>query len=218
MSKFIEGPVVYSILGTENTVGKEPLLVLESALKAGIDYFQLREKGPDALAGVELLEFALACKELCRRYQTPFIINDDIELAWAIGADGIHIGQDDAPASTVRKIVGADKILGVSVHSVKEAKRAVESGADYVGMGPVFATSTKSDAKDPAGVGGIEAVKAAYPDLPIVGIGGIHSGNAETVWAAGAAGVAVISAISQAQDIAAEVKALRASAKGGVYK
>src|SRR5690606_1988698 len=107
MSKFSEGPVVYFILGTENVVGKDPLAVLEEALKAGIDYFQLREKGPNALKGAELLKFALDCKELCQRYKTPFLINDDIELAWAIGADGIHIGQDDAPAAAVRKIWGA---------------------------------------------------------------------------------------------------------------
>lgn len=218
MSKFSEGPVVYFILGTENAGGKDPLAVLEEALKAGIDYFQLREKGPNALKGAELLKFALDCKELCQRYKTPFLINDDIELAWAIGADGIHIGQDDAPAAAVRKIWGADKLLGVSVHSLAEAKQAVESGADYVGMGPVFATSTKTDAKAPAGVAGIQTVKKAYPNLPIVGIGGITSENAAAVWKAGACGVAVITAISYAGDIAAEVSALRDSAMEGAHK
>ncbi|GKW45776.1 thiamine phosphate synthase [Planococcus sp. NCCP-2050] len=218
MSKFSERPVVYFILGTENAGGKDPLAVLEEALKAGIDYFQLREKGPNALKGAELLKFALDCKELCQRYQTPLLVNDDIELAWAIGADGVHIGQDDAPAAAVRKILGADKLLGVSVHSLAEAKQAVESGADYVGMGPVFATSTKADAKPPAGVAGIQTVKEAYPNLPIVGIGGISSENAAAVWKAGALGVAVITAISHAADIAAEVSALRDSAMEGAHK
>ncbi|MCJ1907837.1 thiamine phosphate synthase [Planococcus ruber] len=218
MSKFSRVPAVYFILGTGNAGGKDPLAVLEAALKAGIDYFQLREKGPNALEGAELLKFALDCKELCRRYETPFLINDDLELARAIDADGLHIGQDDAPASMVRKILGAEKLLGVSVHSLAEAKHAVESGADYVGMGPVFQTSTKADAKAPAGVAGIQQVKDAYPKLPIVGIGGIGSENAESVWKAGAAGVAVISAIAYAEDVAAEVTALRASALDGVAK
>lgn len=218
MSKFIEGPLVYFIVGTENTAGRDPMQILEAALEAGIDYFQLREKGPNALSGAELLEFALACKALCQRYSTPIIVNDDIELAVAIEADGVHIGQDDVPASAVRQILGSDKILGVSVHSLQEAKQAVENGADYVGMGPVFATSTKSDAKAPAGVDGIRAVKTAYPELPIIGIGGISSGNAETVWKAGASGAAVISAISHAEDIGAEVAALRASATEGAYR
>lgn len=215
MSKFTDGPSIYFILGTENAVGKDPLMVLEEALEAGIDCFQLREKGPKALTGADLLEFALACKSLCRHYQVPFIINDDIELAWAIGADGIHIGQQDAPAATVRKIIGPEKILGVSVHSLKEAKLAVESGADYVGMGPVFATSTKADAKSPAGVEEIRRVKAVYAELPVIGIGGITPENAETVWEAGAEGVAVISAIAQAGNIAAQVEAFKASAKAG---
>lgn len=149
--KLFDQPAIYFIMGTENTAGREPLDVLEQALEGGIDLFQLREKGPAALQGKELMNFAWDCKTLCNQYGVPFLINDDVELACEIEADGIHIGQEDAEASIVRKRVGKNRIVGVSVHSVEEARLAVHSGADYLGMGPVFGTRSKSDAKAPAG-------------------------------------------------------------------
>lgn len=215
MSKWFSEPMVYFIMGTDNAGERKPLEILKEALRGGIDYFQLREKGPSALTGSALIEFAVACQQLCRECSVPFIVNDDVELAWEISADGVHIGQEDQRAGHVRRIIGQDKILGVSVHSLEEAALAVENGADYVGMGPVFGTRTKVDAKKPAGVTGIELVKSKFPELPVVGIGGITPLNAERVWAAGADGIAVISAIAHAEDIASQIALLRPEAKAG---
>ncbi|PSL36400.1 thiamine-phosphate diphosphorylase [Planomicrobium soli] len=216
--KFINKPSIYFIMGTENTGTRHPLTVLKEALEGGISHFQLREKGQFALTGDELKQFAKDCQQLCRAYGVPFIINDDVELAEEINADGIHIGQEDEEAAAVRKRLGPDKILGVSVHSVQEAAEAVGAGADYVGMGPVFPTYTKSDAKKPAGLVGILSVKSTYPNLPVIGIGGITPENAENVWAAGAEGVAVISSIAQAEDVAHQVKLFSHSYKKGALK
>lgn len=203
-------------MGTENTGDRHPLIVLEKALSGGISHFQLREKGHFALTGQELERFARDCQHLCRAYEVPFIINDNVELACEIDADGVHIGQEDENAYAVRRKIGKEKILGVSVHSVQEAAEAVSAGADYVGMGPVFPTSSKRDAKSPAGVAGILSVKSLYPQLPVIAIGGITPENAKLVWSAGAEGVAVISAIAGAENAALQVEHFQTSFKGVV--
>ncbi|WP_251047464.1 thiamine phosphate synthase [Planococcus sp. ISL-110] len=216
--KFSDKAAIYLILGSKNSGTRNPLAVLEAALEGGISHFQLREKGDGALMGPALLEFALQCQQLCRTHGVPFIVNDLVKLACQIGADGVHIGQDDAAAAHVRKLIGKKKLLGVSVHSVQEAQRAVEDGADYVGMGPIFGTVSKNDAKKPAGVKEIQAVAAEFPLLPIVGIGGITPGNSRIVWQAGVSAIAVISTITQADDIAVQIAALQASCKEGARK
>ncbi|WP_404408154.1 thiamine phosphate synthase [Jeotgalibacillus malaysiensis] len=208
-------PSVYYILGTPNAGLRDPLELLEEALKGGISHFQLREKGREALTGQALKDFAVKCQSLCKDYDVPFIINDDVELALEIGADGIHVGQEDAKASAVRASVGDRMILGVSVHSVEEAAEAIQNGADYLGMGPVFGTKSKSDAKAPSGVTKIIQVRDRFPETPVIGIGGITADNAGPVWEAGAAGVAVISAITEAVNIQEEVRRITASYKGG---
>ena len=136
-------------------------------------------------------------RNLCNKYSVPFIVNDDIELALALDADGVHIGQEDELAADVRKKIGA-KILGVSVHSQEEAKKAVEEGADYIGIGPIFPTLTKTDAKDVQGTALVERLRQEGFTIPIVGIGGITAENAHLVMQAGADGVSVITAISLA--------------------
>ncbi|AQQ55051.1 thiamine-phosphate diphosphorylase [Planococcus lenghuensis] len=201
-------------MGTTNAVGRDPLVILEEALIGGISHFQLREKGTAALTGKELKTFALACQKLCRRHRVPFIINDDVELACAIDADGVHVGQEDLDCASVQSRIGKDKILGVSVHSVEEAKRAVADGADYVGMGPVYGTRSKDDAKPPAGIVGIVAVKKAFPALSIVGIGGIKPENASAVYQAGAESVAVISSLAGAEDVRGQVNLFKEAYKG----
>nr|WP_280525809.1 thiamine phosphate synthase [Planococcus soli] len=216
--KFSDKAAVYFIMGSKNSGARNPLKVLEAALEGGISHFQLREKGEGALTGADLLEFALDCQQLCRSYGVPFIINDLVELACQIDADGVHIGQDDAEAGQVRQKIGKEKLLGVSVHSVKEAQLAAKAGADYVGMGPVFGTTSKADAKKPAGVKEIRTVATAFPFLPIVGIGGIKPENAVQVWKSGVAGIAVISSITEAQDIAGQILALQAASKVGDWK
>ncbi|MFD1862537.1 thiamine phosphate synthase [Planococcus chinensis] len=208
-------PSIYFIMGTSNAKEKEPHFLLNEALAAGITHFQLREKGETALRGEALEKFARECQALCTQYGVPFIINDDVELALAIGADGVHVGQEDMHCGDVRALIGAEKVLGVSVHSEEEAAQAIAGGADYLGMGPVFATISKNDAKEPAGVRKIIEVTRKYPQVPIVGIGGITSENANEVWQAGAAGIAVISAIAQARDVSAEIGRLRDSYERG---
>lgn len=216
--KFSDKPAIYFIMGSKNSGFRNPFEVLEEALTGGITHFQLREKGNGALTGTALLEFALQCQRLCRNYGVPFIINDQVDLACQIRADGVHIGQDDLAAWQARKMIGEEKIVGVSVHSLQEAKKALSDGADYVGMGPVYGTSSKPDAKKPAGIKEILLVKSELPNLPIVGIGGITPENAVPLWAAGVSGVAVISTITEAEDIAAQIAALQASCKEGVEK
>jgi len=214
--RFSNKPAIYFVIGSQNSGARDPLSILEEALEGGITHFQLREKGKGALTGAALRDFALRCQQLCQSYSVPFIINDDIELACSIGADGVHVGQDDETASQVRQLIGENKLLGVSVHSVDEARLAIQDGADYVGMGPVFGTTSKTDAKKPAGVEEIIAVKREFPQLPIVGIGGITPENADQVWKAGVSGLAVISAIANATDIAKQVEAFQLSCKEGI--
>lgn len=188
---------IYFIMGTADNPQRSVESVLEESLEAGITAFQLREKGPSATTGKALLELALNCKKLCARYNVPFFINDDVELCIASDADGLHIGQDDGSVKAARLQIGPNRKLGVSVHTLEQAIQAVQEGADYVGIGPVFATSSKADARPPSGVSVIEDVRALYPDLPIIGIGGITEENAHVVWESGATGVAVISAITR---------------------
>lgn len=186
---------VYFIMGTQNCV-ERPLDVLEEALKAGITMFQLREKGEGSLNGQNLEQFALNCKMLCKQYNVPFIVNDDVELALKIDADGVHVGQDDIALEAIRSKF-ANKIVGVSVHTKEEMHKAVAGGADYVGIGPIYETKSKADAKKPAGVAFLHQARVMYPEFPIVAIGGIEEQNALEVRRAGADGVAVISAICQ---------------------
>lgn len=198
-------------MGIADSKEKEPLVLLKEALAAGISHFQLREKGPTALQGEALKKFAIKCQMLCKAYDVPFIINDDVELALDIDADGVHVGQSDMLCADVRALIGARKILGVSVHSGKEAAQAIASGADYLGMGPVFGTNSKIDAKAPAGTGILREVARQYPAVPVIGIGGITPENAGAVWQAGAAGIAVISAISGALDVHAQISQFKNS-------
>ena len=191
---------LYFIMGSVNTGTSDPLDVLKAALLGGVTCFQLREKGLGALVGDEKRAFAEACQTLCRHHNVPFIVNDDIELAIEIDADGVHVGQDDETAAIVREMIGKDKILGVSVHNESEMLAAIEVGADYVGMGPVYATSSKADAKPVSGTAFIQEMSDLYPTMPIVGIGGITAANCEPVLKAGASGVSIISAIAAAND------------------
>jgi len=199
---------LYFIMGTSNVFKHEPLNVLEKALQSGITMFQYREKGPNTLTGQAYEDFAHKCQKLCQQYHVPFIVNDDVELAIKLRADGVHIGQEDFPVSTVRNKIG-NMILGVSVHSQAELQTALQYGADYVGIGPIFSTTSKSDANPPSGTNFLQQARMQYPELPIVAIGGINCSNAPIVFKAGADGIAVISAICQSEDIANTVSTLK---------
>ncbi|WP_047374825.1 thiamine phosphate synthase [Exiguobacterium sp. ZOR0005] len=190
---------LYFICGTTNT--KDIFRTVETALQCGVTCFQFREKGKEALYGDEKEAVARALFQLCRTYGVPFIVNDDVDLALKLDADGVHVGQEDVSAHRVRQMIGADKWLGVSVHSLEEAATAIEH-ADYVGIGPVLPTDSKEDAGEVNGTTLIREVRAAYRELPIVGIGGIRPEHVEEIRRDGADGVAIISAIASAPDVA----------------
>ena len=164
---------------------------------------QLRDK----VTGTrQLLSEARRITQLCRERGVYFIVNDRLDLALAADADGVHLGQDDLPPKAARELLGAGKVLGVSTHSLEQALEAAEQGADYLGIGPIFATGTKATGYEPRSCDIIRQVRARI-DLPLVAIGGITLNNVGEVIAAGAAGVAVISAIVGADDITAATAA-----------
>ena len=177
---------------------------VEAALKGGATCIQLREKD---LNGKDFLREAMEISALCKEYQVPFLINDNVEIAIQCHADGVHVGQEDMEAFKVRQRVGKDMIIGVSVHSVEEALEAVRNGADYLGVGAVFSTSTKSDAEVlPKQVLG-DICSAV--EIPVVAIGGISKANISQLSGTGVDGVALVSAIFAAEDITGECRLLR---------
>ena len=187
-------------------VGKQSLYEqVESALKGGVTCVQLREKELDYDS---FLSEAIQIAALCKRYGVPLFINDNVDIAIACGADGVHVGQDDMAAANVRQKVGSGMMIGVSVHNVDEAKKAVRDGADCLGVGAVFTTSTKADAS----VLPISEVKAICDavDIPVVAIGGINKGNILQLSGSGVDGIAVVSAIFSSENIEEECKQLRA--------
>lgn len=177
---------------------------VEAALKGGVTCVQLREKSLDEAA---FLNEAKELCDLCRQYKVPFIVNDNVDIAIACNADGIHVGQEDMAAGEVRRRVGDGMILGVSVHTVEEALEAVRNGADYLGLGAVFPTSTKTDA-DQMTDETLRAIRSAV-DVPIVAIGGINKENIGRLSGSGVDGVALVSAIFSAEDIESACRELR---------
>lgn len=191
---------VYFIMGSVNC-RIAPAKVLKEAIAGGITMFQFREKGTGALTAQVKFNLGRRLQKICRANGVPFIVNDDIDLAIALDADGIHVGQDDTPALAIRQLLGEDKIVGVSAHSLAEARQAIADGADYLGIGPVYPTSSKEDAQAVRGTSVIEEIRNSGITIPLVGIGGITVHNAAPVLAAGADGISVISAIAGAEDI-----------------
>lgn len=167
----------------------------EAALKGGATFVQLREKELD---GEALLSEAAELKKICRRYGVPFVVNDSAETAIRINADGVHVGQNDMKADRVRELIGKDKILGVSVQNVRQAVEAQSRGADYLGVGAVFGTSSKADA-DYVGMDTLREICGAV-DIPVVAIGGIGKANVLKLNDSGICGIAVISAIFSAEN------------------
>lgn len=186
-------------------VGKQSLYEqVESALKGGATCVQLREKELDDEA---FLNEAIEISALCKQYGVPFFINDNVEIAIKCHADGIHVGQEDMEAAQVRQKVGNDMIIGVSVHSVEEALESVRNGADCLGVGAMFSTSTKTDVN----VLPKETLRdiCAAVDIPVVAIGGIGKSNISQLASTGVDGVALVSAIFAADDIESECRLLR---------
>lgn len=188
-------------------LGSEPLFSqVEKTLKGGATFVQLREK---ELEAGKFLNEAREIKELCRKYQVPFVINDHVDVAIAVDADGIHVGQSDMEAGNVRELIGMDKILGVSAQTVEQAVLAEKNGADYLGVGAVFQTGSKADA-DAVSYETLKAICEAV-SIPVIAIGGIGKENVMELSGSGICGIAVISAIFAQPDIGkatAELKEL----------
>lgn len=177
---------------------------VEAALKGGVTCVQLREKN---LADSSVLAEAREISALCKQYRVPFILNDNVALAAQCGADGVHLGQEDMDPAEARRILGPDAIIGVSAHNVAEAKAAVAAGADYLGCGAMFATTTKTNVTAlPKET--LRAICAAV-GVPVVAIGGISKQNLLSLAHCGEAGVALVSAIFAAEDIEEECRELR---------
>ncbi|WP_339190707.1 thiamine phosphate synthase [Paenibacillus sp. FSL P2-0121] len=191
---------VYFIMGSVNC-RKAPVKVLQEAVVGGITMFQFREKGTGSLSDKARLNLGRRLQKICHTNGVPFIVNDDIDLAIALDADGIHVGQEDTPALAIRQLLGENKIIGVSAHSFAEAQQAIADGADYLGVGPIYPTSSKEDAKAVQGTAMIEELRNKGITIPLVGIGGITLQNVASVLTAGADGISVISAIAGAEDI-----------------
>lgn len=173
------------------------------ALEGGVTLVQYRAK---TASSAEMYAEALQLKALCDSFNVPLIINDRLDIAMAVGAAGVHLGQDDLPCAAARKILGEDYIIGVSAHNPAEAKAALQSGADYLGCGAVFGTATKADVKK-LGTDGLATI-CREKGLPVVGIGGVTADNYREVRAAGADGAAIVSGILAQPDIRATVRAI----------
>lgn len=183
--------------------GRALLDCVREALEGGVTLVQYRAK---TASSAEMYAEALQLKALCDSFKVPLIINDRLDIAMAVGAAGVHLGQDDLPCAAARKILGEDYIIGVSAHNPAEAKAALQSGADYLGCGAVFGTATKADVKK-LGTEGLTAI-CREKGLPVVGIGGVTADNYREVRAAGADGAAIVSGILAQPDIRATVRAI----------
>lgn len=183
--------------------GRELLDCVREALEGGVTLVQYRAK---TASSAEMYAEALQLKALCDSFNVPLIINDRLDIAMAVGAAGVHLGQDDLPCAAARKILGEDYIIGVSAHNPAEAKAALQSGADYLGCGAVFGTATKADVKK-LSTEGLTAI-CREKGLPVVGIGGVTVDNYREVRAAGADGAAIVSGILAQPDISATVRAI----------
>ena len=187
---------LYLVSDRKALKGKDFLLSIEESLEGGVSLLQLREKD---LSSLEFYNMAVEVKELTDKYNVPLIINDRIDIALAVDASGVHLGQKDIPTSVARKILGKEKIIGVSSRTIQEAQLAQEQGADYLGVGAMFPTNTKEDTVS-VSYELLKQIKQSV-NIPIVAIGGINQQNLNNLKGTGINGVAVASAILSAKDI-----------------
>ena len=188
--------LLYAVTDRHWLNGRTLYSVVKESLDGGVTFLQLREKELDE---VHFLEEAKELQQLCREYQVPFIVNDNVDIAIAMDADGVHVGQSDMEAGDVRAKLGPDKIIGVSAQTVEQAVLAEKHGADYLGVGAVFPTGSKDDADDVS----YETLKAICEavSIPVIAIGGITQENVKELAGSGICGIAVISAIYAQKDI-----------------
>ncbi len=197
---------LYLVTDRKLSLGRSNLEIIKAALDGGVTVVQLREK---ELTTRDFYNQAVEAKKMLKSRQIPLIINDRLDIALAVDADGVHIGQDDMPLDAARRILGSDKIIGVSVFTPDEASAAEAGGADYLGLSPIFITSTKPELTRQIGIKGIAAIRAAVK-IPIVGIGSMNASNAYEAVSAGLDGVAVVSGIVSQKDITAAARRIKA--------
>jgi thiamine-phosphate pyrophosphorylase len=210
----MQPPIDYSLyLVTDPPLarGRAIIDVVLRAVAGGVTVVQIREKDASAR---EYLELIRAIRPTLDAARVAWFANDRVDVALAAGVTGVHVGQQDMPCMDVRRLVGPDMIIGVSVSTPEEARRAEADGADYLGVSPVFATPTKTDTPEATGLDGLRAIRSATK-LPLVAIGGIHVGNATEVVTAGADGIAVVSAIMSADDPEAAARELLVAVERG---
>lgn len=199
-----ESLLLYAVTDRTWLDGKTLYEQVEKSIKGGVTFVQLREKNLDEES---FLGEALEIQKLCKIYNIPFVINDNVEIAKKINADGVHVGQSDMKAGNVREILGKDKILGVSAQTVEQALLAQKEGADYIGVGAVFPTGSKADAND-VSFDTLKEICTAV-NIPVVAIGGISVSNVLNLKKSGISGIAVISAIFASDDIESATKNLK---------
>lgn len=198
----------YFIMGSQDCPkDRTPEATLREAIQGGITIYQFREKGRGSLQGEEKIALGKALRAICKEANIPFIINNDIELMDVLQADGIHVGQSDEPVKKIREKY-PHKWIGLSISNMEQYEKSSLAYIDYIGAGPVFSTTSKSDALQPVGIEWIQTLRKLTPHIPIVGIGGISPDNALHVLHAGADGVSVISAITKAENIQKAVRSL----------
>ena len=203
-----EDLLLYGVTDSKYLKGRKMSELVEEAILGGVTMIQLREK---EMTHEAFKQEALDVQSVCQKHHVPLIINDDVELCKEIDADGVHIGQDDLNLKEARKILGEDKIIGVSAHNYEEAKIALENGADYLGVGAVFPTGTKDDAIE-VDLATLQDI-CQHVDIPIVAIGGINQENLLQLKGSGIDGIAVVSAIMAAEDIIEATKQLKEKTK-----
>lgn len=210
MVNFLAGGI-YAILSEEHSQGRSNLDVAREVLNAGVRVVQYREK--DKKAGA-MFDECLALREMTRKAGATFIVNDHIDLALLVDADGVHVGQEDLPPAAVRKLIGKDRIIGLSTHGPGQARAAQTAGVvDYIGVGPIFSTKTKKDVCDPVGLEYLDYVVEHIP-MPFVAIGGLKEHNLAQVASRGARMACLVTEIVGAGDIGAKVAQLTAIMRG----
>lgn len=201
---------IYCLTAEKFSNGRSNIDVIRAMLESGIKLIQYREK--EKKMGLKYEE-CLAIREMTRQAGAAFIVNDDIDLAMLVGADGVHVGQEDLPVDAVRRLVGENMAIGLSTHAPEEARAAVEAGADYIGVGPIFRTFTKDDVVDPVGFEYLDYVVENI-DIPFVAIGGIKEHNVGDVVNRGACCVALVTEIVEAENIGQKIGELRDAMQG----
>lgn len=196
---------LYGITAEEYSIGRSNLEVVDQMIKAGIKVIQYREKEKKMR---EKYQECLRLREMAKEAGVTFIINDHVDLAVLVGADGVHVGQDDLPVGRIRELAGEDMLIGLSTHSPAQARAAVEMGVDYIGVGPIFATQTKKDVCAPVGFEYLEYVVKNI-NIPFVAIGGIKEHNIAEVSRRGAKCIAMVTEIVGANDIEAKIRSVR---------